>query len=273
MKKTSIIILLALALMTIAAGCKKLPDFTGNSGDGSNFTSSGFSINETQKVQFATGNLEYQASTRSYRFAENQFEILGPANMMISPSNEGWIDLFGWGTGKEPTNSSQNNDDYNHYIDWGDNDITNGNDKEWRTLSFEEWFYLLNRRNTNSGIRYAKADVNFVYGVILLPDNWSESFYALKNTNEPDVNFNGNHISETVWNETFATHGAIFLPLTGCRLGTEYNYEQGGGYWSSTSSDDSTALGFFFNDASLSIGEDAAAERHVGYAVRLVYNM
>jgi len=39
----------------------------------------------------------------------------------------------------------------------------------WQTLSGDEWEYLIKSR---SGNRFAKATVNDVKGLILLPDNW-----------------------------------------------------------------------------------------------------
>ncbi len=57
-----------------------------------------FSINDSQQVVFAPGNLQYRASTGTWRFAEHQWDIIGAANSNISPSYSGWIDLFGWGT-------------------------------------------------------------------------------------------------------------------------------------------------------------------------------
>ena len=62
--------------------------------------------------------------------------------------------------------------------DWGYNAISNAGNQEnsgWRTLTNGEWSYLLMTRSTASGIRYAKAQVNGINGVILLPDNWNNS--------------------------------------------------------------------------------------------------
>lgn len=46
------------------------------------------------------GNLQYQASTGIWRFAEHQYDYIGSGNENISTSYSGWIDLFGWGTGR-----------------------------------------------------------------------------------------------------------------------------------------------------------------------------
>lgn len=79
-----------------------------------------FSISETQQVFFSKGNLQYQASTNTWRFAEHQWDYVGGIatnyphtgeelgtvyengvkcdNSQISPAYNGWIDLFGWAT-------------------------------------------------------------------------------------------------------------------------------------------------------------------------------
>ena len=51
---------------------------------------------------------------------------LNSKNSNISETYAGWIDLFGWGTGNNPTNYSENNNDYTSYYEWGDNQISNG---------------------------------------------------------------------------------------------------------------------------------------------------
>lgn len=50
------------------------------------------------KVSFSKGNLQYQASTNTWSFAENQYDIIGYGNENISSDYDGWIDMFGWGT-------------------------------------------------------------------------------------------------------------------------------------------------------------------------------
>ena len=70
-----------------------------------------FSVSATQQVYFSQGNLQYQASTSTWRFAENQYDYVGNAdngtvyegetkcnNALIAEDYTGWIDLFGWGT-------------------------------------------------------------------------------------------------------------------------------------------------------------------------------
>ena len=57
-----------------------------------------FSVSADKQVSFSKGNLQYQASTNTWRFAENQTDYIGNSNSNISATYDGWIDLFGWGT-------------------------------------------------------------------------------------------------------------------------------------------------------------------------------
>ena len=92
-----------------------------------------FSVGAGKQVCFSKGNLQYQASTDTWRYAENQWDRVGDDNANISPTYDGWIDLFGWGTANNPTNASTNPNDYPEYNpyfvtfdDWGLNKISNG---------------------------------------------------------------------------------------------------------------------------------------------------
>ena len=225
-----------------------------------------FSISLTQKVYFSKGNLQYQASTNTWRFAEYQWDYIGDANCNISETYKGWIDLFGWGTGDYPTKSSSNSTDYSSFTDWGSN-MGNG----WRTLTKDEWEYVFDKRTTSSGIRYAKAKVNGVNGVILLPDNWKSSIYRLNNMNNSDASFSSNNISATEWKNTFSSSGAVFLPAAGYR---DFHYRikvsgvgTGGYYWLASPSVNNYAYyGRFYNNSS---GTDYC-DRYYGQGVRLV---
>ena len=57
-----------------------------------------FTINANgDKVSFAPGNLQYKASTNEWKFADEQWIVIGQDNEHISSSYDGWIDLFGYG--------------------------------------------------------------------------------------------------------------------------------------------------------------------------------
>ena len=91
-----------------------------------------FSISGDQQVFFSQGNLQYQASTNTWRFAEHQYDFVGGtdywgqeqygnvtfngtkcSNNDISPTYSGWIDLFGWAT-----SGWNNNNHYYHPYDY-----------------------------------------------------------------------------------------------------------------------------------------------------------
>ena len=222
-----------------------------------------FSVSAIQKVHFAQGNLQYQASTNTWRFAENQWDYIGDANKGISSSYTGWIDLFGWGTGNNPTRNSQSDGDYSSFTDWGSK-MGSG----WRSLTKDEWVYVLDERSTSSGIRYAKASVNGVNGVILLPDNWSSSIYRLNDTNKSDAKFSSNTISSSTWNSAFAPAGVVFLPAAGSRYGISARYVGSYGYyWSASPYDDVNAYYVTIDDGSLRAA--AYYFRYGGRSVRL----
>ena len=192
-----------------------------------------FSVSPTKKVKFSQGNLQYQASTKTWRFAEHQWDIIGNGNKYISKNYNGWIDLFCWGTGNNPTMMMTN--DFLRFRDWGNNTILNVKCNSWFTLTNNEWVYVFEIRSTNSGIRYAKAIVNGVNGVILLPDNWSNSSYILKKSNKSDASFSSNRISNCDWIDRLEANGAVFLPAAGGRAGTNVVcVGSRGNYWSAT---------------------------------------
>jgi hypothetical protein len=219
-------------------------------------TPSAFSVSSNQKVFFSPGNLQYNPNstgaasgpyTRAWRFAENQWDTIGSDNVTFvygAFNYNGWLDIFCWGTWTglypDPTRNYTNNNDYG----WGNEDFPEESlltdaalrDKDWRTLSQTEWTYLFNTRSTTSGVRFAKAKVSNVNGVILLPDDWSTSYHSLASTNTAEAAYTANEISAAAWMIDFEAHGAVFLPVTACRswygdfsFDNEYGY-----YWSST---------------------------------------
>ena len=199
-----------------------------------------FSVSATRQVRFSQGNLQYQASTNTWRFAEHQYDYVGSDNRSISSTYSGWIDLFGWGTGSNPTLSSQNNEDYGPFVDWGCNRISNGANtaNRWRTLTIAEWEYLLYYR-TDAPSKCGTGNINGVGGLIILPDSWtlpSEcSFTSGFTTYDGNNDLDWTHNSYTLaqWAQMEGA-GAVFLPAAGYRDGTSVcsvgNY---GYYWSS----------------------------------------
>ena len=205
-----------------------------------------FSVSPTEKVYFSKGNLQYQASTKTWRFAEHQWDIIGSENSNISENYDGWIDLFGWGTsgynGKNPWMTSNTSTDYGNgnndiagtNYDWGlYNTISNAEGKCWRTLTRDEWAYVFYNRSTSSGMHYVWAQVNGVNGIILLPDNWDAKTYKCKKADKFENSCGSNIISLTDWTYKFEANGAVFLPAAGCRGGSSFG-NHNNGYWSAT---------------------------------------
>ena len=213
-----------------------------------------FSVGPNKVVDFSKGNLQYQASTKTWRFAEHQWDVIGETNKKISRKNKLWIDLFGWGTGCDPTQQSTRTKKYSVFNDWGNNSISNGDGKKWRTLTKEEWEYLLYTRKTSSGIRYLNAIVGDVVGVILLPDNYMG-----------DTTVNNDRISQSDWINNFEVKGAVFLPSAGARFKWPLKYIAGSiDYWSATSYDEKDAYFVGFDDSLTHVW------RVLGLSVRLV---
>lgn len=271
-----------------------------------------FTINDNgDQVYFSQGNLQYQASTNTWRFAENQWDyvgtqnpnfgdaggnVYGSDNLYISDTYNGWIDLFGWGTSGynhgavcyQPWSTSSTSSDYYAYgqdtynlnqqtgrADWGYNAISNGGNQEnigWRTLMRAEYDYLLNWRNTPSGIRWALGTVNGVHGIIILPDDWVENIYLINNTNNNanGVSFDSNIISAEDWVNVLEANNAVFLPAAGQReWGTLINnINAGGHYWSSSSCDTICSYSLLLHDPGINWASNYY--RSAGYSVRLV---
>ena len=217
-----------------------------------------FSVSSTKQVWFSQGNLQYQANstdateapyTGVWRFAEHQYDMIGSGNANISESYTGWIDLLGWGTGNNPTNSSTNSNDYSTFTDWGINAISNGGNtaNQWRTLTKDEWAYLL--ENHTKGW----STVNGVNGYVIRPDGISIAVAASYTASE--------WIVEEV-------AGSVFLPAGNSRGGKTYNTGSWGDYWSSTPSNSDDAYYLYFNSGDQNPANSAC--RWGGRSVRLV---
>lgn len=244
-----------------------------------------FSVSETKKVQFAPGNLQYQASTNTWRFAEHQYDIIGEDNSNISSSYNGWIDLFGWGTGNNPTNKSTSHSDYSVFVDWGRNQIDSYAANTWRTLSKDEWVYIFYGR-TNAAVLFGLGSVNGVNGTIILPDSWTTpnglSFTAsttigLEDDGAGYYNSNGNNFSHNTYSSSewqqMETAGAIFLPASGVRdHGEVGGVDNAGYYWSSTpvNNGDAAFRVLFYNAL---LNPKSFHNRSLGHAVRLAQDL
>ena len=240
-----------------------------------------FSVSATKMVNFAKGNLQYQASTKTWRFAENQYDYIGSGNANISDTYDGWIDFFGWGTGNNPTDASKDDSDYQTFVDWGTNTIGTDVPDSWRTLSKDEWYYIFFTR-ANASKLFGFATVNKVVGIIILPDNWTtpaevtftpSTEKGLAATDDHYYNSKGDNYTHNTYAledwKKLENAGAVFLPAAGYRDGNKvddvlYNAR----YWSSTKNGVNAAYLLGFSDKS--IYPQSSLNSHHGYTVRLV---
>ncbi len=256
-----------------------------------------FTVGQGKQVYFSNGNLQYQASTGTtgtWRFAENQWDFVGgntvPGTVTGSSNNRigangytGWIDLFGWGTsgynGYQPIRSANDNTLYpdlpglvgpNANYDWGHyNPIANGGNQAhlWRTLTMQEWRYLLETRtfagdHSGEGYSYKLVTLNVsnsrsVRGILLFPDGYSDQSQVANTTNNTITTIPDN---------------CVFLPSQG-------GYRQGqsepanyslGYYWTATRY---SGVNIYYVKISGSGVTYASIAKSTGLSVRLVQNV
>ncbi len=241
-----------------------------------------FTVAEDKQITFSGGNLQYTQSTQTWSFAEHQYDMLGDANVNGSTLADK-IDLFGWSgstaTAKWGIGTSQSHSDYSgDFADWGTNTIGTDAPDTWRTLTKDEWYYLrYSRANADDLVGVARIDLNadgskYVNGLVLLPDDWTcpagvtfkSGFF---DTNSVQAYADYQTFTLADWQKLEAA-GAVFLPASGLRLGSNVRYMQYyGDYWSATPDDSGYALEFNFNsDGAYASNYD----RNYGLAVRLV---
>ena len=200
-----------------------------------------FSVSANKYVKFSQGNLQYRASTDTWRFAEEQYDCVDmETNMSISQTFDQWVDLlkfassgynelYPWSETHYNTSNSIANTNY----DWGQyNVIINGGNTAglWRTMTIDEWWYLFYFRDNASSL-FAFATVVNQPGIILLPDNFTTTTL---NTGEGYLDWNSNVLNAEEW-QSFEDKGGVFLPANGSIL-NDPNVIQGF-YWSSTVGD------------------------------------
>ena len=225
-----------------------------------------FTINANgDQIVFSKGNLQYQASTTTWQFATNQYDMIGEDNANISDTYTGWIDLFGWGTGNCPTKNSTVDEDYSTFVDWGTNAISNGGNEAnlWRTLTRYEWNYLLKTR-TNADNLKGQATVADVHGYVLLPDSWTLPA-GLSFTASPN-DWTTNDYTAEQWAQMEAA-GAVFLPATGYRNPDIVYVGEKGWYWSSDVLSANAAYDFEFTETNSRV---FGSRHYFGQPVRLV---
>lgn len=259
-----------------------------------------FSVSGSKQVYFSKGNLQYQASSGTWRFADNQYDIIGNAAGNTTAeenrsTQSAWIDLFGWATSgggssaHPPYLCSVNNVDYwsngqemtdDAEYDWGwHNAISNGGNEnhKWRTLTSTEWNYLLgtgiNKRNVNGsyGRHYSYDLVTLTFGtsstsddingILIYPDGYTQQ------------------LASTTTSIAAIPDGCVFLPAAGQRAGTTGTTVTNLGccyYWTATkgsgSGSDYNAKCLAMTNLDEPLPSPMDQGRQVGSSVRLVQN-
>lgn len=257
-----------------------------------------FSVAADKQVYFSQGNLQYTQSTATWAFAEHQYDMIGTDNVTGGTvshdarkgdevSDEALadkIDLFGWSGSTAAVQwgvgISGNATDYSgDFVDWGSNTIGTDAPNTWRTLTENEWEYVLSNRadaDTKKGvarINLSSDGTVYVNGLILLPDTWTapagvtfKSGVASEQSVQAYADYQTFTLSE--WQQ-LELAGAVFLPATGYRFAKQMYYMHSSvSYWTSTPDEDdfaakqlggnSTRVGIFFSS------------RYIGMSVRLV---
>lgn len=215
-----------------------------------------FSVSSTKRVIISQGNLQYQASTGTWRFAETQYGYIGnalgnTADTTARKNQDNWIDLFAWGNsgydGKMPYTRNKNASYLAGEVnisktenDWAyHNIIENGGagSHRWYTLTNDEWKFLLRLTGTRNDIStttnmpsgtnsahalFTKSIVNEIKGVIVFPDNYKQPTDVTATTTSVSYNSVNSQFGTFVvdydnWIKMEAA-GAIFLPTAGYGL-------------------------------------------------------
>lgn len=251
------------------------------------------------KVCFAPGNLQatYNGSTWNWAFATNQWDYINGIatyrNDNGTVSLAGTVDLFGW-VGETSTwmgaaqygisiaNAVNSRYTYGNIAsealksDWG-NTISDG--YKWRTLSFSEWTYVFNTRNSGSTVngtsnaRYTYAtintDNNAVKGIILFPDDITVEGSAAASWGKINYISQVTECTSAQWSN-LAAKGCVFLPAAGYRFETTIKGYNSGFYWSSSSNTTDASSAYVVRFDSSDLNPAANISRPAGCSVRLV---
>ena len=286
MKKLFSLAICVMALLFV--GCKP------NNSDKpiSTYKAKAFSVSPSKQVYFSKGNLQYTQSTKRWSFAENQWEIIGTdnvtgGNVESNPRHgdekEGnsladKVDLFGWSTSSTNFGVSTSTSFLYYsasFVDWGKNKIEDNAPNTWRTLTYNEWDYVvLNRPNASSlkGV----AQVNGVNGLVLLPDNWTcPSGVTFKSGSHREYTVKAYRKYQTFtasqWSK-LESAGAVFLPAAGYRYGSDVYYVQlDGFYWSATEGHGNDVYNLNFYSVGAFLHD--SGYRYSGLSVRLVKDL
>ena len=245
-----------------------------------------FSVASGKTVKFSKGNLKAtldgSGNVTAWSFHDTQYGMVNTAAGTQSFTSSS-IDLFGWSTSATlyGINPSGEYSAYSgSFLDWGaaaSKDLGYG----WRTLTKDEWVYLINVDNSSSyrqvtvdGVSkapYGLASVNGVYGLVLLPDSWDGSVHGGFTYGTSIGSYTYTESTSPKWSE-MESAGCVFLPAAGSRTSENVSsVNSDGRYWSSTKAGDNKAYRPYFSNNYVTTGNDVY--RHLGYSVRLVRDL
>ena len=266
-----------------------------------------FSVSASKKVCFSQGNLKYTKSTGKFEFMTNQYDMAETYNQNVGDdyANQGVISLVGWATSGISRTGVNAYQPYSTYHDdayygttstksasetLGDYDWGKNMGDGWRTLTADEWGYLIGpgnggptpsdqRANYQSLRGLCKITVSGTEypGMIILPDDLYDNLptegdiaskWAACAVVAGSLNYTLATFTEDEWTALQAA-GAVFLPAAGYRNGTTVHFlGTGGYYWSSSASLSTNAFYLYFGPSKLKPYN--SSQRCNGNSVRLV---
>lgn len=272
-----------------------------------------FSVASGTTVKFSADNLladvkeanvDITSKNCTWKFADDQYYHVGIAHSNDALGNNqvtivGTVDLFGWVGSSSSLAAYGINDNttltaYGNVAqeaikaDWGSLDIANGGSHSWRTLTMDEWLWMVGPSSPVPGTNCRTSstvnsieNARFTYANITIGDNTHGGIIIFPNTYTAGTpagvrwgTING-HTTKTIctsdgWNALEAA-GCVFLVAAGDRTGNTVHPSaaNGGYYWSSTSTTAGSAYILYFPGSSNPYSRDILREN--GCNVRLVF--
>lgn len=227
-----------------------------------------FSVASGKKVSFSQGNLRYTPSLGFWWFFNNQYE---------QGHNQDQLSLFTWGYGSWSTDLETKSHESGNFTDWG---TKIGDGDTWRTLTKDEWEYLLgDEGRTDAANKVGYATVCGMHGLLLLPDEFedpktnestSQACVEKKFVPQSSKGWEQNIYSQGDSWDKMQTAGAVFLPAAGYRDGSDISVVGDYGYyWSSTPKDDKYFAYYHVFKSDIFVLTNSNS-RFKAYSVRLV---
>ena len=234
------------------------------------------------KVYFSKGNLywdgskyQFEAKQCDYRHYNGKTNDKAVINGEITTTPDGTVGSLFWvkstETAIKPYDASYGTSSPADAT--ADTFFAATSEKKWRTLSKDEWDYLLNSR-TDAAKKVGYGTVCGVNGIILLPDvftdpmkNNGDGAFIPKAKTDWETNI---YVSDN-WAAMEAA-GAVFLPAAGNRLGSSGNYVgRRGDYWSATPGEYNPGYVYDLDFNGYVMNPDDYSSRDFGLSVRLVW--